>query len=1045
MYFDENFDNSNLKDYEGFRIRDEIQRSWAALPSRIRQCFQGGLRYVSSNLLPSNHLEGACTQFYDLFDKHLAHLNKQYKRCATPPIHHFYLMEPDAQPIRTGWLDAIAEEFKHNLPLRRGRRRGKGRGTGARTEMESSQDMQQRQVLNENEAEGEEEKEEEEEAEIGREQEETTANAREAEGAGEGAERAIDAAENVLSDEYYCPYWWVKGSASVCDADYGRIALRHDYHINGNAMYCVESRAFSVFRQRVRDYYPPGLASETPTVSGCHTGKEFEGGYDHCFYQYRQQIENFDYAKYLHPYFQYTQILQNRCKFLYNPVELRRQFPHTYIIHSSAVFHTKSTQLVEEAFQKHLFPLFVESFENEGKRFHYQQLVLKYSTRLRVGEIQLSELIPSVCGDHGWLSEGAYATAADPPSPPLPSFRSYLSRIPSIPPVFRPPPICSDKSIEQQYTSSLALSLFSQRYPSKLYAYSVDLHTGPQLCTSEIFRELDVVLHMEVDYGMCSYHGVCRDRLQILPYDDEHHRGFSLEPCPHRVRQQFHEYYALSEEIKRADIILCSHPTANCELFMSLNKTLIIIATTRIEFGRNDEGIDWRQEWITGKGEKDGKINFSREAYNKTRAHLRWVEWLYNLKTIASSSRHVIAANNYYDQLYIQYFTGIRAEYIPSDCTPLPPTDALLQYTPIKKEFLMGPSRTNLDGGPLCKQWGCNAMEHPIMQEFIQIAEKRAEIMRKKREEETAMGNRGAGGKAEGQTGIEIEDFLDLNPYNRSVPLQLVPIRSLYSNIDMQDVLNHPAVVIFPYQVSIMFAYELYRASVPLLAPSVQLLQEWHEKYYYLYEKNYGEPERIFNFNKYKEGWDKAAGEGGREREGEEEGQEEGDGERESFLSDIPDPNDSSHSALSFWLQRSDFYQWPYITYYSSMDELHTLMMSTDFHAIHLKQKAYNQRERSRIKRKWQRIIARIHQQYPPGTSYTRYPSSINQSLRSLYGENVWQIDENEENSLFNEKSFVESRETAGGPVEEGNHCLFTLQQMWTEERGQFFKQTQRF
>lgn len=47
----------------------------------------------------------------------------------------------------------------------------------------------------------------------------------------------------------------------------------------------------------------------------------------------------------------------------------------------------------------------------------------------------------------------------------------------------------------------------------------------------------------------------------------------------------------------RVDVVVCSHPAANCELFMPLNRTMIVYPSTRLEFGRDDESIDWR--WVS--------------------------------------------------------------------------------------------------------------------------------------------------------------------------------------------------------------------------------------------------------------------------------------------------------------------------------------------------------------------------------------------------------------------------------------------------------------
>jgi hypothetical protein len=105
---------------------------------------------------------------------------------------------------------------------------------------------------------------------------------------------------------------------------------------------------------------------------------------------------------------------------------------------------------------------------------------------------------------------------------------------------------------------------------------------------------------------------------------------------------------------------------------MPLNKSIIIYATTRLEFGRYDELVDWRKKDINKHSPK------------------RWEEWVNNLKKIAALPGNVIAANNMYDAQYIKYFTGLEVEYIPSWCT------VNASWNPTRPEFLLGPSRDNL-------------------------------------------------------------------------------------------------------------------------------------------------------------------------------------------------------------------------------------------------------------------------------------------------------------------------------------------------------------
>jgi hypothetical protein len=151
----------------------------------------------------------------------------------------------------------------------------------------------------------------------------------------------------------------------------------------------------------------------------------------------------------------------------------------------------------------------------------------------------------------------------------------------------------------------------------------------------------------------------------------------------------------------RVDVVVCSHPAANCELFMPLNRTLVVYPTTRLEFGRCDDNIDWRQPY-----------------YDTQRSPQRWSEWIDNLQRImrcadpspvtasalkaSQRSRNVLAANSLYEVMYIKYFTGLDAYYLPSWCGDA--SGAVVSYAPTRRAVLLGPTRDNLDAGA-CKAW----------------------------------------------------------------------------------------------------------------------------------------------------------------------------------------------------------------------------------------------------------------------------------------------------------------------------------------------------
>ena len=169
----------------------------------------------------------------------------------------------------------------------------------------------------------------------------------------------------------------------------------------------------------------------------------------------------------------------------------------------------------------------------------------------------------------------------------------------------------------------------------KPYIWSNDFHVTPIACTAPLLEELGAEVHAEVDFSNCENHPkFCKSRLKVLEFDDW--RGFSLDPCPSLIRRTFYDAYKRDPEFWRVDLFVCSHPTANCELFMPFNRSILVYATTRLEFGRHDEFIDWRKPLIDETSPD------------------RWTDWVRNLKLIASRPTNLVAANNLFDVHYIK-------------------------------------------------------------------------------------------------------------------------------------------------------------------------------------------------------------------------------------------------------------------------------------------------------------------------------------------------------------------------------------------------------
>jgi hypothetical protein len=143
-------------------------------------------------------------------------------------------------------------------------------------------------------------------------------------------------------------------------------------------------------------------------------------------------------------------------------------------------------------------------------------------------------------------------------------------------------------------------------------------------------------------------------------------------------------------------------------------------------------------------------------------------------------------------------------------------------------------------------------------------------------------------------------------------------LREVYKrHYEYYEIAEHPGIIYVPYQVSVMSLFEQYRMNIPLFFPSLDLLTEWHYKYCVINERT----------------WDTVYG----------------NRKNASIIpgvldSDIPDPNNEfDRGAIRYWLQFSDFYQWPHITYYNSTDDLAMKLITTNLVEVSKKMKIYNE------------------------------------------------------------------------------------------------------
>ncbi|ELT88537.1 hypothetical protein CAPTEDRAFT_192311 [Capitella teleta] len=167
----------------------------------------------------------------------------------------------------------------------------------------------------------------------------------------------------------------------------------------------------------------------------------------------------------------------------------------------------------------------------------------------------------------------------------------------------------------------------------KFKIWNNDLHSSPVQDLKHFLNPFGVeVIHYALDARCKRYfNGQCRGADEIKVINQS-----SVMDMDDQVITDFYQAYKDDAEMKSIDAFVCFHPAAVCELFLTFNRSLFVIASTRYAAARPEE--------------------------------MRWHTWNWRLARIARSPRNLVAANNRYDVEYMKFYAGIEPELLPSFC-----------------------------------------------------------------------------------------------------------------------------------------------------------------------------------------------------------------------------------------------------------------------------------------------------------------------------------------------------------------------------------------
>ena len=498
------------------------------------------------------------------------------------------------------------------------------------------------------------------------------------------------------------------------------------------------------------------------------------------------------------------------------------------------------------------------------------------------------------------------------------------------------------RMIDQVNIQTSNLTDWTTRMPDKIYAWTVDFHASPAACNMPLYTEIGVVLHAEVDHHPnCEYSGLCKDRLKVLELGNMM-VGFSLDPDHDVLKRDFYEYYKNDSEFNRIDVFMCSHPMANCELFEKFEKPMILFATTRLEFGRDDQWVVWRKREIMRWNSNNNNALIKRQR--------EWIEFVIKYYQLG---KLVIVANNQYDVEYIEYFTGIRPEYIPSWCGDIDGSysDKNTDWTAYVESCDVLIETGKVPGGD--RYVPVLTTDEPLMSSDPEV-----DLLYLARDQNATYFLDLPTNKiliapyrqhlwASNLNNLEIDhdiyiDMIDgrnwyVGNYSQLPPMIIHCNHELKTDHAPQRYRLYLGVVFIPYQTSLMTFFELYRFNIPLFAPTVELLIEWHRKYRILKDRIYGVPERyedlIVNAT----------------------------GKYIPINTTIPNPNmEKVMESYEYWFKLADIYQFPHITYFSTWYELYEKISITNFTDIRQKMYHYNIQNRNDTKLKWKQIFKKL-------------------------------------------------------------------------------------
>ena len=185
----------------------------------------------------------------------------------------------------------------------------------------------------------------------------------------------------------------------------------------------------------------------------------------------------------------------------------------------------------------------------------------------------------------------------------------------------------------------------------------------------------------------------------------------------------------------------------------------------------------------------------------------------------------------------------------------------------------------------------------------------------------------------------------------------IVDVYKHYTRYELSDLVAHRAVVYFPYAAMSYKLSEFYGLGIPLFMPSPVFLRNVHSlgNDRSMLSRCSGDQDAVKNM-------------------------------KPSPKSLHPyNPNIDGGEDEYYWLQFSDFYQWPHITYFDNMQDLEQKLEVADFQNIHKLMLEEVEKKKSAVVATWCKALKGVE-------TGRKVPQDYNTAIQKLYGVSALQV-----------------------------------------------------